>query len=314
MKINPQMFRGYDLRGIVGTDLNAEIVEHIGKAFGTYLKRQGISGAVVGQDSRATSPEYSSAIIRGMSWAGVDTIDIGMTMVGTFYWSQYHLNRKGGVFITASHNPAEYNGMKFANDFSETLVSEGMNELRRMVQEDDIEKGEQEGKTEKKDILGAYIEDLSKRLNISKKFRVVVDASCATPGVVAPKILRSFGMDAVESNCNLDPTFPLGTPDPTETAVAERLKAKVLEEKADVGFSYDADGDRIGIVDEKAELSGTMFWWRSLQSMCLKNTRARRLCTIRFARKWWKIQSKNSAASRSCGGRVIHFSKRKTRK
>ena len=256
MKINPQMFRGYDLRGIVGTDLNAEIVEHIGKAFGTYLKRQGISGAVVGQDSRATSPEYSSAIIRGMSWAGVDTIDIGMTMVGTFYWSQYHLNRKGGVFITASHNPAEYNGMKFANDFSETLVSEGMNELRRMVQEDDIEKGEQEGKTEKKDILGAYIEDLSKRLNISKKFRVVVDASCATPGVVAPKILRSFGMDAVESNCDLDPTFPLGTPDPTETAVAERLKAKVLEEKADLGFSYDADGDRIGIVDEK----GGIIW------------------------------------------------------
>lgn len=250
------MFRGYDLRGIVGTDLNSEIVEHIGKAFGTYLARQGIKEAVVGQDSRATSSEYAEAIIRGMSWAGVDTVDIGMTMVGTFYWAQYHLVRKGGVFITASHNPAEYNGMKFANDFSETLVSEGMNELRRMVQEDDIEKGERVGKTEKKDILDAYIEDLKKRLNIGKKFRVVVDASCATPGVVAPKILRSFEMDVVESNCNLDPTFPLGTPDPTETAVAERLKKKVLEEKADIGFSYDADGDRIGIVDEK----GGIIW------------------------------------------------------
>ena len=142
MKINPQMFRGYDLRGIAGTDLTPEIVEHIGRAFGTFLKRQGISEAVVGQDSRATSPEFSEAIIQGMNWAGVDTIDIGMTMVGTFYWAQYHLNRKGGVFITASHNPAEYNGMKFANDFSETLVSEGMNELRRMVEEDDFEKGE----------------------------------------------------------------------------------------------------------------------------------------------------------------------------
>jgi len=256
MKINPQMFRGYDLRGIVGTDLNPAIVEYIGKAFGTYLKRQGIKEAVVGRDSRATSPEYASAIIRGMNWAGVDTIDIGMTMVGTFYWAQYHLNRKGGVFITASHNPAEWNGMKFANDFSETLVSEGIQELRRMVEEDDVEKGEQEGKIEKKDILDAYIEDLKKRLSISKKFRVVVDASCATPGVVAPKILRSFGMDVVESNCQLDPTFPLGTPDPTETAVAERLKKKVLEEKADIGFSYDADGDRIGIVDEK----GGIIW------------------------------------------------------
>ncbi|MCX6767036.1 MAG: phosphomannomutase/phosphoglucomutase [Candidatus Moranbacteria bacterium] len=256
MKINPQMFRGYDLRGIVGTDLNSEIVEHIGKAFGTFLKRQNISEAVVGRDSRATSPEYAEAIIHGMGWAGIDTIDIGMTMVGTFYWSQYHLNRKGGVFITASHNPAEWNGMKFANDFSETLVSEGIQELRRMVEEDDLEKGEQEGKIEKIDILEAYIEDLEKRINIEKKFRVVVDASCATPGVVAPKILRSFGMDVIESNCNLDPTFPLGTPDPTETAVAERIRKKVIEEKADVGFSYDADGDRIGIVDGK----GGIIW------------------------------------------------------
>src|SRR4030042_4834383 len=166
MKINPQMFRGYDLRGIVGTDLNPEIVEHIGKAFGTYLKRQNISEVVVGRDSRATSPEYAEAIIRGMSWAGVDTIDIRITMVGTFYWSQYHLNRKGGVFVTASHNPDEYNGMKFANDFSETLVSEGIETLRRMVEEDDVEKGDQEGKTEKIDILDAYIEDLKKKINI----------------------------------------------------------------------------------------------------------------------------------------------------
>ena len=256
MKINPHMFRGYDLRGIAGTDLNPDIVEAIGKAFGTFLKRQGISEAVVGRDSRATSPEYAEAIIRGMRWVGTDVVDIGMTMVGTFYWSQYHLNKKGGVFITASHNPAEYNGMKFANDFSETLVSEGIQELRRMVEEDDFEKGEKEGKTEKTDVFGEYIEDLKKRINIDKKFRVVVDASCATPGVVAPNILRSFGMDVVESNCTLDPTFPLGTPDPTETAVAERLKEKVLEEKADVGFSYDADGDRIGIVDEK----GGIIW------------------------------------------------------
>ena len=165
MKINPHMFRGYDLRGIAGTDLNPEIVEHIGKAFGTFLKRQSICEAVVGRDSRATSPEYAEAMIRGMIWAGIDTVDIGMTMVGTLYWSQYHLNQKGGVFITASHNPAEYNGMKFANDFSETLVSEGMNELRRMVEEDDVEKGEKEGKVEKTDVLDAYVDDLKKRMN-----------------------------------------------------------------------------------------------------------------------------------------------------
>ena len=133
MKVNPYIFRGYDLRGEIGKDLNPEIVEHLGKAYGTFLVRQGIKKAVIGYDSRATSPQYSEAIIKGLSWAGIDTINIGMNLVGTFYWSQYYLNCRGGVYVTASHNPKEYNGCKFANDFSETLVSEGIQELRRMV-------------------------------------------------------------------------------------------------------------------------------------------------------------------------------------
>lgn len=256
MKINPHMFRGYDLRGIAGTDLNPEIVEIIGKAFGTYLKRKGISNAIVGRDARATSPEYSQAILQGMSWAGVDVIDIGMNMVGTFYWAQYFLDAKGGVFVTASHNPAEYNGFKFANDFSETLVSEGIQELRRIVEEDDFIESKERGKIETKDIKEEYFKDILSRLPLEKKFRVVIDASCATAGVIAPDFLRRAGCDVVESNCEIDSSFPLGTPDPTETAVAERLGRKIVEEKADLGFSYDADGDRIGIVDEK----GNIIW------------------------------------------------------
>ena len=122
------MFRGYDLRGIVGQDLDPTIVEHIGKAYGTYLKRKEILRAVVGHDCRATSQEYSDAIIKGLTWAGINVVDIGMNMVGTFYWAQYYLNCQGGVFVTASHNPAEYNGFKFANGFSETLVTEGIQE------------------------------------------------------------------------------------------------------------------------------------------------------------------------------------------
>ncbi|MFC1622852.1 phosphomannomutase/phosphoglucomutase [Patescibacteria group bacterium] len=256
MKINPHMFRGYDLRGIAGEDLNYEIVETIGKAFGTYLKRSDIDKAIVGRDARATSPEYSEAISKGMSWAGVDVIDIGLNMVGTFYWAQYHLDAKGGAFVTASHNPAEYNGFKFANDFSETLVSEGMQELRRMVEEDDYEEAESKGKIEKKDVKEEYFKDVLDRLPFENKFKVVIDASCATAGVIAPDFLRMAGCEVVESNCEIDSSFPLGTPDPTETAVAERLSKKVIEEGADIGFTYDADGDRIGIVDEK----GNIIW------------------------------------------------------
>jgi len=162
MKINPFMFRGYDLRGIVGEDLNQEIVENIGKAFGTFLKRNAIKKAVVSRDSRVSSPKYSKAISKGLRWSGIDIIDIGMNLIGTFYWSQYYLNCKGGVYVTGSHNPAEYNGFKFANDFSETLVSDGMQELRKMVEGDDFEKGEKAGKIKEKDIIKYYSADLLK--------------------------------------------------------------------------------------------------------------------------------------------------------
>ncbi len=256
MRVNPNMFRGYDLRGIVGKDLNPEIVEHLGKGYGTYMKRQGITRAIVGRDCRATSEEYSNALIRGFRWAGIDTIDIGMNLIGTFYWAQYFLDCRGGAFVSASHNPAEFNGFKFAIDFSETLVSDGIQELRRMVEEEDCEKGKKEGGIEKRDIGEEYFNYLIKRLPITKKFKVVVDPSCSTAGVIVPEMLKKIGCEVIESNCNIDPSFPLGTPDPTENTVAERLKKKVLEENADIGFSYDADGDRIGIVDDK----GGIIW------------------------------------------------------
>lgn len=193
---------------------------------------------------------------KGLHWAGIDTIDIGLNLVGTFYWSQYHLHSKGGVYVSASHNPAEYNGFKFASGFSETLVAEGMQELRRMAESDDVEQGSVEGKDREIDIRDAYFSDLLARVPFKKQYKVVVDASCSTAGVIAPELLRRAGCEVIESNCNLDPAFPLGTPDPTSASVAERLKEKVLQERADIGFSYDTDGDRIGIVDDK----GTIVW------------------------------------------------------
>jgi len=256
MKINSYIFRGYDIRGLVDKDLNEEIAEHIGKAHGTFLKRKGIKKAVVARDFRQTSPQYSKAIIKGLIWAGIDVIDIGMELVGTFYWSQYYLNCQGGVYVSASHNPAQYNGFKLAVDFSETMVSDSIQELRKMIENDDYEKGDEEGKIEEQSIREAYFSELLKRFNFSKKFKIVVDPSCSTPGVIIPEILRKAGNEVVEKNCNLDTSFPLGPSDPTDMVVAERLKNEVLHEKADIGFSYDADGDRIGIVDEK----GNIIW------------------------------------------------------
>lgn len=257
MKVSPNIFRAYDLRGLVGTELSPELAEHLGRAFGTFLKRHGnITEAVVARDSRETSPEYSASLIKGLSWAGIDVIDIGMTMVGTFYWAQHYLNRRGGVYVSASHNPPEFNGFKFANDFSETLVTEGMEELRHLVETEDYEQGDKPGKVTQQDIKQAYYDDVAKRLPVKKKLKVVVDPGCTTGGAVIPDLLRQVGCEVFEFNTNVDPTFPLGVADPTEARVLERVRKEVLESKADVGFTYDADGDRIGIVDEK----GGIIW------------------------------------------------------
>src|SRR3989338_10862133 len=172
MKINPNIFRGYDLRGLVGSDLNAEIAEHIGRAYGTYMKRQGITELVVGRDCRASGPEYSEALIKGLIYSGANVADIGMTLIGTFYWAQYFLKKRGGVFVSASHNPPEYNGFKFANDFSETLVSDGMNELRRMVEDEDYERSLSGGRLNLVDIKKDYFRDLKERIPVNNKLKV----------------------------------------------------------------------------------------------------------------------------------------------
>ncbi len=256
MQVNQSIFRGYDIRGLVGTDLSPELYEHIGRAHGTFLKNRGILKAVVGYDCRATSSEYSDAFIKGLTWTGIDVVNIGLTMVGNFYWSQYYLNIKGGAFITASHNPAEYNGMKLASDLSETLVSEGIQEIKNMVLEENYSQGEKEGTVVKQDINEVYFKDILSRFSNLKPMKVLIDSSNATAGTIVPNALRQAGFDVIEKNCNIDPTFPLGTPDPTESAVAKRISSEVLESNADIGFTYDADGDRIGIIDEK----GGIIW------------------------------------------------------
>lgn len=266
MKVNPYIFRGYDIRGIVDQDLNSEIVEHIGRAHGTFLKKKGIKKAIVGCDCRRTSLQYSKDLTEGLNWAGIDVTHIGMEMIGTFYWSQYYLDCKGGAYVTASHNPAQYNGFKLANDFSETLVADGIQELKRMIETEDYEKAEVSGKFEERNVRQAYFDDLLKRFGFSAQggprpegypdWKVVVDPSCSTAGVIVPDILRQAGFEVSEQNCKIDPSFPLGTPDPTDIVVAKRLSQEVLKEKADIGFSYDTDGDRMGIVDER----GNIIW------------------------------------------------------
>ncbi len=250
MKVNPSIFRGYDLRGLVGKDLSPELALHLGRAHGTLLSHEDQTKAVVGYDCRETSPMYAQKIMEGLAWAGLDVIDIGMQMVGTFYWAQHYLKIPGGVFVTASHNPPEFNGFKFANDYSETLVSEGIQDLRKLVESEDYKKGASTGKITKQDVLQAYYSDLLERLHLDRKLKVVVDPSNTTAGIIIPELLRKAGCEVIEFNTKVDSGFPLGVADPTEIHIMERLGQEVRDSQADVGFTYDADGDRVGMVDE----------------------------------------------------------------
>ena len=216
MKINPFIFRNYDIRGIVGQDLDAEKVEAIAKAYGTLLRRRKIRQAVVGRDCRLSGEEFQAAFIRGVTATGVDVIDIGMVMTQMMYYAQYRFQTNGGVMITASHNPHYFNGFKLAIGFSKTTESEELQEIRRYVEKETFFRAETPGKVTRADIKEDYFHDVLKRVKLNKRFRVVVDSRHGTTGMYIPELLQCAGCEVIGKNLEVDGSFPKGTPDPTE--------------------------------------------------------------------------------------------------
>lgn len=260
MKINPYIFRNYDIRGIAGTDLDAEKVEVIGKAYGTFLRRRKISQAVLGHDCRLSSEEYNRAFAAGLLSAGVDVIDLGMVMTQMTSFGQYYFQTNGGVMITASHNPWNYNGFKLATGFSRNTEVEEAQEIYKYVRDDAFFVSDIKGlltKLESKDrekFIEAYTVDMLKRIHLKKKFKVVVDCGQGTTGLFNPEIFRRVGCEVIGQNLEPDGHFPVGTPDPTSTVMMERVSQAVIREGADFGVAFDGDGDRLGVVDEKGDV------------------------------------------------------------
>lgn len=256
MKINYNIFRNYDIRGVVDKDLDTEIVEKIGRAYGTFLRKRKIRHAVVGHDCRLSSPIYGTAIIKGMRSVGINIIDLGMIMTQMMYYAQYRYQTNGGIMITASHNPAIYNGMKIAMGYSQTTGPEEIQEIRKIIEQENYFQSGEEGNYEQKNITEDYFNDLLKRIILNKKFKVIIDTGCGTAGMYVPEIFKKAGCDVIGKNIKVDGRFPVGTPDPTTKKIADRVARAVLDEKADLGISFDGDGDRIGLVDEK----GGILW------------------------------------------------------
>ena len=250
------IFRGYDIRGIYGEELNDEGAYVIGRAYGTFLSQRRINEAVVTGDNRLSTDLVKKAVIEGLLDSGINVIDHGLGLVYFMYFSQYLNQSKGGVNVSASHNPKEYNGFKLAVGFSDTMVTEEILQLKEIAKKGEFVKPAKKGTFQQKEIFEAYKKDLYKRMPEKLDFKIVVDGGNCTSGKFMPDILRGTGCEIIEQNTELDGNFPLGTPDPTEKDYLTRLAEGVRKNKADLGFCYDPDGDRIGIVDE----DGSMIW------------------------------------------------------
>jgi len=243
----PHIFKRYDIRGIAGRELTPHLAEAIGRAVGTFLRRRGKSSVVVGRDGRLSGEEYTDRFSRGIRAAGLDIIRIGVCPTPLVYFAIVALEAGGGVAVTASHNPPEYNGFKICNGLA-ALFDDDIQELRRLVETEDFERGE--GRETDRSIIPEYIEYLAQHFGaFDSRPKVVVDAGNGTAGLVAPELLRRLKCRVVELYCNLDGRFPNHEADPTVAANLTDLIRLVRQQNAALGIAFDGDGDRIGVVD-----------------------------------------------------------------
>lgn len=267
--MNPHIFREYDIRGVARTDLTNEVVEKIGLAFGTLLKREGAEEAVVGRDVRLSSPRLSETIMKALVQTGCRIIDVGVVPTPVLYFSLYLYNAGGGIMVTGSHNPKEYNGFKLCKGKS-NIYGEAIQELRKLVEKKNFTKGS--ASVRKDNPIPAYIDAIKKRIDIRRPPRVLIDPGNGTVGPIAKQLFEELGIKVECIYCEPDGSFPNHLPDPTVEKYVEDLVNRLRVTHAEVGIGYDGDGDRIGVVDEK----GKIIWGDRLLGIFSKEVLRRR--------------------------------------
>ena len=266
--INPQIFREYDIRGIVGTDLTPASVTSIGKAIGTYIRRGNGKDMILGRDVRSSSVEFCNILSKALNSTGCNVIDIGMVPTPVLYFALHHFNADGGVMITGSHNPPEFNGFKISQGFH-SLYGDKVQELKRLIEVNDFEVGT--GTTQQQPVLAEYMEKICSILEIPRKIKVVVDGGNGCFGIVGPDLLKKLGQTPIELFSEPDGTFPNHHPDPTVSEHLTDLIEKVRLENAELGIGFDGDADRIGVVDEK----GNILWGDQLLTIFARDILSR---------------------------------------
>lgn len=249
--MNVNIFRAYDIRGIADKDLTDEVVEQIGRAYGTRMVRRKNRVVSVGRDVRLSSSRIQQALIRGILSSGIDVIDVGVLPTPVLYFSIVHLKTDGSVMITGSHNPIEFNGLKM-NEGMLSLYGDQIQEIRKTIEQGDFEEGH--GNLTYADIVDDYKKMLLDRIRFQRPFKIVIDAGNGTAGPIAPNVYQALGCEVIPLFCEPDGTFPNHLPDPTVLKYIKDLRERVVAEKADLGLGYDGDSDRVGVIDEKGQV------------------------------------------------------------
>lgn len=259
-KMNPLIFREYDIRGVAGKDLTEDVVEKIGRSYGTLIQKTMGKEIVVGRDVRLSSEPFSKLLIKGIAGTGCNVLDVGVVPTPVLYFSIAHYGKSGGVMITGSHNPIEYNGFKLCRELF-SIYGREIQELRKIIEENSFIRGS--GKVEVDNPIPAYMNEVTSRIKVEKPLKVVVDAGNGTGGEVAPEIFRRIGCEVVELYCEPDGRFPNHLPDPTVPEFVADLRKKTKEERADLGIGLDGDADRIGAIDNE----GNIVWGDKLLAL-----------------------------------------------
>lgn len=275
--INPEIYRGYDIRGIYGQDLDESVAYTIGLGYGSYIQNNGYKECIIGHDNRASSEPLSDALIQGITETGVDVVFLGLVTTPMYYFAQTseyefgskHFKLSPGIMITASHNPKEYNGFKITlNDFG-NACGEMIQDFRKFVEKCEFKSGS--GKVTTRNVRKDYLELIKKSISMGpQKIKAVIDAGNGTTSIIAEEAFESMGVEVVPIFCDSNPDFPNHHPDPSVEENNRFLKQAVLENHADVGIGLDGDGDRVGIIDEKGNMIFIDYFaiiiWRDIMS------------------------------------------------
>ena len=248
------IFRQYDIRGIVGEDLDAEVTRSVGRAFASMVRAQ--TGAkepkiAVGYDNRLTSPDLAAGLIAGIRSAGASVLDVGTVPTPVLYWAEATLGTHAGVQITGSHNPPEWNGVKMSLGRG-ALYGDAIQEIKNRIFKGDMDSGA--GGHEKLEVLDRYVTDVTERLDLARPMHVAVDCGNGVGSLVAVRLLEALGATVTPLFCESDGTFPNHHPDPTVDENLADLIRTVRASNHDLGVAFDGDADRIGAVDEMGHI------------------------------------------------------------